>query len=214
MSIPKPANEEQRVATLNQLDIINGKSEERFDRITRTLAALLHVPVAMVNMITPEMQINKSCFGLASGFEMERDTSFCGYTILDDQPLIIRDALKDDRFKNNPNVTGGLKIRAYAGIPLSALDGTHPGALCLIDTKPREFTATEMQLLKDLSAWAEIELNSSQLREALDEVKKAHQALADQLAETKRVNELMVGRELKMVQMKDKIQELEAKLAR
>ena len=140
ISPAKPINEEQRLKTLNQLDLLNGKSEQRFDRITRVLAALFDVPVAMVNLITQDTQINKSCFGLDPGFQTERSSSFCGHTIISDEPLIIKDALNDERFKDNPNVTSGLKVRAYAGVPLRAANGTHPGALCLIDTKPREFT--------------------------------------------------------------------------
>ena len=208
-----PTDEKQRVATLTQLDILNGKSEPRFDRITRVLSALFDVPVAMVNMITPDQQINKSCFGMEPGFEMDRSTSFCGHTILSVEPLVIEDTLEDKRFFDNPNVVGGLKIRAYAGVPLKALDGTHPGALCLIDTKPRHFTEQDIAVLKDLSAWAEIELNSSQLREALDELSTAHDDLETQLAETKRLNDVMIGRELKMVEMKEQIAELEAKIS-
>jgi GAF domain-containing protein len=208
-----PDNEAHRVKTLNQLDImLDGESNERFDRITRVLAALFGVPIAMVNMITPINQINKSCFGIEVGFKGERSTSFCGHTILSEEPLVIEDALNDKRFFDNPNVTGGLKIRAYAGVPLKALDGTHPGALCLIDTKPRQFTTAELALLKDLSAWAEIELNSSQLREALDEISATHQSLKDQLDETRRLNDLMIGRELKMAEMKKTVAELEARL--
>ena len=205
-----PANEAQRVTALNQLELLNGKSEARFDRITRVLAAVLDVPVAMVNMITPAQQINKSCFGMEPGFEMDRSASFCGHTILSAEPLIVEDALKDARFADNPNVLDGLKIRAYAGVPLKALNGTHPGALCIIDTKPRHFSDKELSLLNDLAAWAEIELNSSQLREALDELNSTQESLETQLAETQRLNDLMIGRELKMVEMKAHIRKLEA----
>lgn len=209
----KPKNEEQRVKTLNQLDILNGKSEERFDRITRVLAALFDVPVALVNMITPDTQVNKSCFGMEAGFVTDRSISFCGHTILSDQPLIIENALEDDRFKDNPQVTGPLNLRAYAGIPLRATDGTHPGALCLVDTKPRKFSDAEIKLLIDLASWAEIELNSGQLREALTEVERAQKVAETRLEEMTRLNDLMIGRELKMTEMKVEITKLKAELA-
>ncbi|HET8991560.1 MAG TPA: GAF domain-containing protein [Candidatus Saccharimonadales bacterium] len=212
ISPPIPANEAERLLTLNQFDIFNSESDERFDRITRVVAAVFDMPIAMVNLIGPDTQVSKSCFGIPSGGEMERGVSFCGHTILSDQPLIVEDALKDERFADNPNVTSGLKVRAYAGIPLRAVNGTHPGALCMIDTKPRKFSQEEINLLTDLAAWAEIELNSSQLREALDEVNKSRHELAEQLAETTRLNELMVGRELKMVEMKKQIADLTAQL--
>lgn len=204
----KPADEEERLEALNQLELINGKSEERFDRITRVLAALFNVPVAMVNLIAQDTQVSKSCFGVEPGLEMDRSVSFCGHTILSDKPLIISNALEDERFRDNPNVADGLKIRAYAGVPLHAYNGTKPGALCLIDIKPREFTEDEINLLIDLSSWAEIELNAHQLREALDEVNKSREEVQNQLQETQRLNQLMIGRELKMVEMKKKLAEL------
>lgn len=210
----KPVNEEQRVKTLNQLDILNGQSEERFDRITRVVAALFNAPVALVNMITSETQQNKACFGMKAGFITDRSISFCSYTILNDEPLIIEDAKKDERFKDNPQVTGGLNIRAYAGVPLRAIDGTHPGALCLIDTRPRKFFQKEIDLLIDLAAWAEIELNSSQLRQALTELENVQRS-ADaeaRLEEMARMNDLMIGRELKMAEMKEEIAKLKAEL--
>lgn len=208
----KPANEAERIRTLNQFDIFNSKPEERFDRITRVVAAVFDVPIAMVNLIGPDTQISKSCFGIPSGGEVDRGVSFCGHTILSDQPLVVEDASKDERFADNPHVTGGLKIRAYAGIPLRAVNGTHPGALCIIDRKPRRFSPEEIRLLTDLGAWAEIELNSSQLREALDEVDKSKHELSNQLDEAQRINALMVGRELKMIEMKQQIADLTAQL--
>ena len=211
----KPVNEVQRVTTLNQLDILdfNGKTEERFDRITRVLAALFDVPVAMVNMITPDQQVNKACFGMDAGFTLDRNTSFCGHTILSSEPFIIENTLLDERFKDNPFVTGDFHVRAYAGVPLRAVDGTHPGALCLIDTQPRKFSKQDIDLLIDLSAWAEIELNSSQLREALDEVQASKKESENRLEEMTRMNDLMIGRELKMTEMKQEIVKLKAELA-
>lgn len=207
MLVPQfPENDRQRVATLMQLDVLNGKQEERFDRITRIAAALFGVPISMINMITATEQINKSCFGLPSGGKMDRRKSFCDHTILTSKPTVIADATKDERFANNPNVTGGIKVRGYAGVPLRAVDGTHPGALCLVDTQAREFTDQDIILLQDLAAWAEIELNGSQLRQALDSANTAQSELQSQLTEARRLNELMVGRELKMADMKRELE--------
>lgn len=191
---------------------MNGKSEERFDRITRVLAALFDVPVAMVNLILPDTHLNKACFGIVPGFEISRDESFCAHTILSDDPLIIEDTLLDDRFKDYPSVKSGLKIRAYAGVPLRAIDGTHPGALCLIDSNPRKFSKKDIDLLRDMAYWADIELNSHQLREALDENVKAKAQTETQLEELRKLNDLMIGRELRMTEMKAEIAELKANL--
>jgi GAF domain-containing protein len=186
---PVPKNERHRVATLAKLGVLDYADEERFDRITRVMSALFDVPITMLNMITSDEEVNKSCFGLPAGVHKARSVSFCSYTILSDEPLIIENAVEDDRFSSNPQVTGGINIRAYAGIPLRAIDGTHPGALCLIDTKPHVFTKKEISLLIDLSSWAEIELNSIQLRNALDDIKKAQDEATDRIEIAQEINE-------------------------
>lgn len=155
---PTPSNEKERVRTLQKLDVANPDKYLGFDRITRVMVALFDTPIAMVNMITADEEVNKSCIGLPAGGRQHRGLSMCTYTILSDEPLIVENTLEDDRFKDNPNITGLIKVRAYAGVPISANDGTHPGALCLIDTEPRKFSTQEIDLLKDLCRWAELEL--------------------------------------------------------
>jgi GAF domain-containing protein len=184
-----PPNEAQRTATLAALGVLDLASEERFDRITRVMSALFNVPIAMINMITSDEEVNKSCYGLPQGVHKDRSVSFCSYTILSDEPLIIENATKDDRFNDNPQVTSGIEIRAYAGVPLRATDGTHPGAICLIDTKPHHFTKKEIELLLDMSSWAEIELNAIQLRAALTQVKQAQNTAIEKINQAKDISD-------------------------
>lgn len=63
--------------------------------------------------------------------------SFCAHALLTNDALVIPDALLDERFHDNPLVTGAPGIRFYAGQPLSAPNGARVGTLCLIDTQPR-----------------------------------------------------------------------------
>ena len=67
-----------------------------------------------------------------------RDQAFCTYAIIEPEPLIVLDATLDDRFKDNPLVTGELGIRFYAGAPLVSPDNFRLGTFCIIDTKPRD----------------------------------------------------------------------------
>ena len=67
-----------------------------------------------------------------------RDQAFCTYAIMEPEPLIVLDATLDDRFKDNPLVTGELGIRFYAGAPLVSPDNFRLGTFCIIDTKPRD----------------------------------------------------------------------------
>lgn len=116
----------------------------------------------MINFITADEDVNKSSCGIESGRRNDRRVSFCSYIILSDVPMIIGDASSHEKFKDYPNVKDGMKIRAFAGMPLRAADNTKPGALCVVDTKPRTFSKEEISLLKDLAHWAELEINSTE----------------------------------------------------
>jgi GAF domain-containing protein len=69
----------------------------------------------------------------------------------------VPDALLDDRFAENPLVTGPPGIRFYAGEPL-ILSGTCIGTLCIIDRRPRDLDLEGLALLKDLADLAVEEL--------------------------------------------------------
>lgn len=159
---PIPDNEQQRLAELRSLRILDTPFEERFDRITRTAAKLFRVPVALISLVDENRQWFKSCQGLDVR-ETGRNVSFCSHAILADGPLIIEDARRDPRFADNPLVTGKPHVIFYAGQPLSGPGGHKLGTLCLIDHRPRPFTEDERAALRDLAAWVELELGAARM---------------------------------------------------
>ena len=164
----KPVNEHARVKTLHGLNVLDTVPEERFDRLTRLARRVFNVPIALVSLVDAERQWFKSCMGL-NATETGRDVSFCGHAILGDQILQISDAAQDERFHDNPLVTGDPGIRFYAGCPLQVADGSKLGTLCLIDTKPRQLDDDERELLRDLARMAEQELMAVQMA-SMDEL--------------------------------------------
>ncbi len=155
-----PADEEKRLAALRGLSILDTQSEERFDRITRVAAAVGDVPIALVSLVDHDRQWFKSCHGL-SVTETSRELSFCGHVVLTRAPVIVPDTLLDDRFADNPLVTGEPRVRFYAGFPIFYTNGSCLGTLCLIDTRPRQFPAATLQRFEDLAGLVQQELNSS-----------------------------------------------------
>lgn len=160
-----PIEESQRLRALQELLILDTPAEERFDRITRLARRLFQVPVALISLVDHDRQWFKSRQGMAVR-ETARDISFCGHAILADGAFVVPDACEDERFRDNPLVTGDPHIRFYAGIPLKASDGSRVGTLCIVDHRPRRFSADEEQGLRDLSALVEEELQLSRLRDA------------------------------------------------
>lgn len=157
LSPPRPYNERQRLETLRSLKILNTNPEERFDRFTRLAARLFDVPISLVSLVDANRQWFKSRHGLEV-CETSREVSFCGHAILGDNVMVVEDALKDQRFADNPLVTGEPGIRFYAGYPLASPDGHNVGTLCIIDRAPREMSADEIGLLTELGRAIEQEM--------------------------------------------------------
>jgi diguanylate cyclase (GGDEF)-like protein len=152
-----PADENIRLTKLRALNILDTEPEERFDRLTRMAKRMFDVPIALVSLVDENRQWFKSCIGLDI-LETPRDISFCGHAILGDEPFIISDTRTDERFADNPLVTGEPHIRFYAGCPLELPKGHKLGTLCIIDKKPREMNEEDLTLLKDLASMAEKEI--------------------------------------------------------
>ncbi len=159
-----PENEAQRMAALRSLDVMFTPSEERFDRITRIASRLLGTPIALVSLVADKCQWFKSVQGL-DATETSREISFCGHAILGDKTFVVENATQDPRFADNPLVTGDPNIRFYAGHPLHTQDGSRVGTLCVIDRQPRKFTPEQLEVLRDLAALVETELQRGQMSE-------------------------------------------------
>ncbi|NMO22792.1 GAF domain-containing sensor histidine kinase [Pyxidicoccus fallax] len=168
---PLPPDESQRLQALKSLCVLDTPSEERFNRIVRAAARLFDVPIALVSLLDEARQWFKARVGL-SATETPRDVSFCGHAILGSHTFVVPDALHDPRFHDNPLVLGAPHIRFYAGHPVRAPDGSRVGTLCLLDSKPRDFSDADRAALADLAAWVELEFDSVTIRlarEALEE---------------------------------------------
>jgi len=159
---PFPINEAARLDTLRRLNVLDTPPEERFDRLTRLAKRLFDVPIALVSLVDADRQWFKSRQGL-DVTETPRDLSFCGHAILGSEIMVVTDACCDERFADNPLVTGDPRIRFYAGFPLSAANGSKLGTLCLIDRAPRAMSEDDVRLLDDLATMVEEELAALQL---------------------------------------------------
>ena len=145
-----PANEEERIRQLHELDILDTVAEDIYDHITQAASKVVGVPISLVSLVDSNRQWFKSRCGLDAG-ETSRDISFCGHVVYENTPLIIENALEDERFSDNPLVAGAPNIRSYVGMPLLVDKNISLGTLCVIDTEPRTFTQLELEILGHLT---------------------------------------------------------------
>ena len=177
MKAPIPDNEAQRLAALREYHILDTGAEQAYDDITALAAYLCDVPIAMISLVDESRQWFKSKLGLNEQ-ETPRDVAFCAHAILQSEPLIVRDALKDERFADSALVTRSPHIRFYAGFPLASPEGFALGTLCAIDRKPRRLSSgqkTAMQALaRQVMALLELRRVSAHMADVLEKVKMLH----------------------------------------
>lgn len=179
MAITKPANETARLAALERYAILDSDPEQAFEDLTLLASFICKTPIALISLVDSERQWFKSRIGIKAS-ETSRDVAFCSTAILQTDVFVVPDALKDERFRNNPLVVEDPHIRFYAGAPLINEDGLALGTICVVDQTPREMSPEERDALKALSrlvmAQIEFRRNLILLKEALsDRTKEEHE---------------------------------------
>lgn len=145
-----PGNEDLRLNDLISFEILDTKAENDFDDLVELAGQICKCPISLITLVDEDRQWFKAKKGLVVE-QTSRDIAFCAHAILQDEVMVVEDATKDERFFDNPLVTGDLNIRFYAGSPIMSVAGNKIGTLCIIDHKPKQLTAEEERALVILS---------------------------------------------------------------
>ncbi|HET8815912.1 MAG TPA: diguanylate cyclase [Pseudidiomarina sp.] len=148
---PIPHNEQQRLAMIRELELIDSKPNPVIDKIVEMAKEIFQVEFALVNIIDKDQSWFKATAGY-EGKSASRKDSFCSHAIVSEQTLVIPDASRDERFHDNPHVATTNGIRFYAGANLTVEGDINLGSLCVFDTQPRQFTEQEIRWLEVLAS--------------------------------------------------------------
>ncbi len=162
MKAALPPDEAERLNSLRSYEILDTLPEQDFDDITLLASQICGTPTAVITLLDENRQWFKSKVGMTEA-ETSREIAFCAHTILQTDALVVSDACADERFADNPLVTGPANIRFYAGSPLITADGHALGTLCVIDQVPRDFGVDQKIALQALGRQvvAQLELRRS-----------------------------------------------------
>lgn len=158
-------SDQHRLAALDETGLLDSPEEESFDRLTRLASLVLNAPVSLVSLVDVDRQFFKSMFGLTGPAADARQTplshSFCQYVVADSSPLVVEDARKHPVLRTNGAVAD-LNVIAYLGIPLQNSEGVDLGSFCVIDSKPRQWSERDIEIVRELakSVMTEIELRA------------------------------------------------------
>lgn len=147
---PMPLNEQKRLKELYSLELLDTPYEEEFDEIVKIASKICDAPMSVVTLLDSQRQWFKAKYGIEN-LDSSRSMSFCAHTIMGEGLMEVPDALYDERFFDNPNVTSSPNIRYYAGMPLVTQKGYKIGTLCVIDTKPRNLSTEQLDMLEILA---------------------------------------------------------------
>jgi len=168
------AHEKERVAALDSYHIMDTDEEKDFDALAALASAICQIPISLITFIDEKRQWFKAHHG-TEFTENVRDLSFCTHAIASsDEIMIVPDPLSDERFANNPLVTGPTKIAFYAGVPLINEDGFALGTLCVLDNRPHILSEVQVEALKTLAKQV---VDKVELRRKISTLKQANQEL-------------------------------------
>jgi anti-sigma regulatory factor (Ser/Thr protein kinase) len=188
-SDPVMSDEAARIKELDAYRILDTEPEQGFDDLTLLASHMCGTPIALITLIDVDRQWFKSRVGISVS-ETSRALSFCAHAVDQRTPLIVPDTLRDERFLDNPLVTGEPNIRFYAGMPLMTPQGHALGTLCVADRVTRTLTEDQLDALaaltRQVQAQLELRKNLNDLSAALaerDRGERDREKLIDELRE-------------------------------
>jgi hypothetical protein len=148
------AADRERVAALRATGLLDHPPDEGFERLTRLASELLNAPVALVSLVDVNRQFFLSCRGLAEPWASQRETplshSFCQHAVAAGEVLAVDDAREHPLLRDNLAIRD-LGVIAYLGAPIFDDAGHALGTLCVIDSRPRQWSSHQAGLLEDLA---------------------------------------------------------------
>ena len=187
-----PKNEEKRIHELNSYDVIGEIEQDDYDFLTQMAAEICGTKISLISLVTEDKQWFLSHHGL-NARETPKELAFCAHAInKPDEVFIVENATKDERFADNPLVTGDPHVIFYTGVPLVNENGFALGTLCVIDNNPKILTENQINSLKLLSSQViklfELRRKSKQLLQQNTELNK----ISDLFNESQRINQFGV----------------------
>lgn len=159
--------ESERLKALISYGLDKEKAIHSLDPVVRIAARLFNMPAA-INIIGDDHVFFAAHVGI-NDVDMRREISFCAHTINQKDVLLVPDTQLDNRFYDNPLVTGDANLRFYAGVPIFSTEGLALGALCIVDGAPHsDFSESDQEHLRELAKMASERLELKRIEVATD----------------------------------------------
>jgi len=185
--------EQARLEALRQYGIMDTPPEEEFENITSLASRICGTPMSLITLLDDQRQWFKSAIGIDLK-ETPIEYAFCAHAIKNPSELtVVPDSRKDERFANNPFVTGEPHIVFYAGMPLVDEWGFALGSLCVLDVQEQTLTPFQLTALKQLAkqvvALLQLKKKAGELEKLVATLEQRNRSLEEELQDVKRIIE-------------------------
>jgi two-component system, OmpR family, sensor histidine kinase VicK len=144
-------DETERLKCLLQYEILDTLPDPAFDEIARMAASICNAPYAFIGFLDWSRVWFKSTVGF-SARQIRRNGSPCQFLLLEGKPLIISDALADQRFASSGIVLDdGVRCRSYAAAPLLSASGMILGTIAVCSKEANAFSRSNLENLQVLA---------------------------------------------------------------
>ncbi len=158
--------EQQRQAELDALELESFEATA-FSDLVQLAVDTFDVPMSSISIVDHDRRWFKSGVGVDLNASAPREGAFCDIAMQEpDQVLVVEDARADPRFASYPLVTGEAGFRFYAAAPLTLGSGASIGALCVMDTRPRQVDQAKVELLKFMARQVVAAMEARQRKKA------------------------------------------------
>lgn len=179
--------EENRIEALKEYSFLDTETQKVLGNLTKLAAQICGTSGSQINFLGEYWQWALATTGWGPT-KLSREVGFCKHTLQsENRYMVVEDALKDDRFSDNPMVTRPPPHtqRFYAGITIKSEDNHPLGTLCVYDSEPKQLTDQQLESLQILANEVETHLkllvNQDLLKERLLKENKFHQKVIDSL---------------------------------
>jgi diguanylate cyclase (GGDEF)-like protein/PAS domain S-box-containing protein len=180
MRAPQPGVAALRVEALLRYQIHPGERDRLLDEFTVLAAEVCSTPVALLTIARSDGLQHISRVGFSVG-DTGREDVLISRAILENELLVVPDALKDQVSLGNVPASECAVIRFYAGAPLSTPEGDIIGVLSVADNVPRQLSETQARALCSLAnavmASLELRRKTLELEEARSQRERAFESL-------------------------------------
>lgn len=157
-------NEKIRLKTIDDF-MLSSELPLDLDDLMMILGEAYRVPIAFIGIVGEFEEVIKASYGTTIT-RLPREHALCNHVVASKKAMVVSDASKDERFKDNPLVTGEPNICFYAGTPIE-VDEQVIGAVCLIDNVPREIDVKQIDALNRIGGLVSQHISLSREHEML-----------------------------------------------